>query len=74
VGSGGLKGQPYLMLIADTLSFTGGMLTEFNKPVYNGAYQGTRVALAEGLRRQSCARGIHVQLWRLLTPACDKSN
>lgn len=47
VGSGGLKGQPYLMLIADTLSFTGGMLTEFNKPVYNGAYQGTRVALAE---------------------------
>lgn len=47
LGSGGLKGQPYLMLIADTLSFTGGMLTEFNKPVYNGAYQGSRVAIAE---------------------------
>ncbi len=47
VGSGGLKGQPYLMLIADTMSFTGGMLTEFNKPVYNGAYQGARVAIAE---------------------------
>ncbi|WP_219726906.1 hypothetical protein, partial [Janthinobacterium sp. AD80] len=47
VGSGALKGQPYLMLIADTMSFTGGMLTQFNKPVYNAAYQGSRVAIAE---------------------------
>ena len=47
VGSGGLKGKPYLMLIADTMSFTGGMLSEFSKPVYNEAYQGSRVAIAE---------------------------
>ena len=47
VGSGGLKGQPYLMLIADTMAFTGGMLSEFSKPVYNEAYQGSHVAIAE---------------------------
>lgn len=47
LGSGGMQGQPYLMLIADTMSFTGGMLSTFNKPVYNEAYQGSRVAIAE---------------------------
>ncbi|MDC8758019.1 pilus assembly protein TadG-related protein [Janthinobacterium fluminis] len=47
VGSGGLKGEPYLMLIADTMSFTGGMESNFKNPVYNPAFSGAAVAVSE---------------------------